>query len=62
MDYFKEAGLNRLVIEKAKDPARDDVNPNGMDFWFRIEKGCKFIPFEKPNNADSLVAKAKEGG
>ncbi len=60
MDYFKEAGLHRLVIEKAKDPARDDVNPNGMDFWFRIEKGCDFIPVEKPKNADSVVAKARK--
>ncbi len=60
MDYFKEVGLNRLVIEKAKDPARDDVDPNGMEFWFRIEKGCDFIPVEKPKNADSLVAKARK--
>lgn len=60
MDYFKDVDLNRLVIRKAKDPARDDVNPNGMDFWFRIEKGCKFIPVEKPKNADSLVAKARK--
>ena len=60
MDYFKEAGLHRLVIEKAKDPARDDVNPNGMDFWFRIEKGCKFIPVDKPKNAGQLVAQARK--
>jgi hypothetical protein len=32
MDNFKKRGLNRLVIEKAKDPANEDVNPNGMDF------------------------------
>lgn len=60
MDYFKEAGLNRLVIEKAKDPAREDVNPNGLAFWFRIEKGCKFIPVEKPINGDALVARARK--
>ncbi|MFA4901309.1 MAG: hypothetical protein WC600_01050 [Desulfobaccales bacterium] len=60
LDYFKERDLNRLVIEKAKDPARDDVNPNGMDFWFRIEKGCRFIPVEKPKDADKLVATARK--
>jgi hypothetical protein len=63
LDYFKERDLNRLVIEKAKDPARDDINPNGMDFWFRIELGCKFIPIEKPKDADRLVLDArKEAG
>jgi hypothetical protein len=60
LDNFKERGLNRLVIEKAKDPARDDVDPNGMAFWFRIEKGCKFIPVEKPQDADKLVAQARK--
>lgn len=60
LDYFKERDLNRLVIEKAKDPARDDVNPNGMDFWFRIEKGCQFIPVDKPRDADKLVAAARK--
>jgi hypothetical protein len=60
IDHFKERGLNRLVIEKAKDPARDDVDPNGMDFWFRIERGCRFIPVEKPRDADKLVAQARK--
>ena len=60
MDHFKEVGLNRLVIEKAKDPAREDIDPNGMDFWFRIEKGCKFIPVERPKNADKVVAQARK--
>jgi hypothetical protein len=60
MDCFKERGLNRLVIEKAKDPANDEVNPNGLDFWFRIEKGCKFVAVDKPRDADKLVAKARK--
>jgi hypothetical protein len=60
LDNFKERGLNRLVIEKAKDPARDDVDPNGKDFWFRIEKGCRFIPVEKPRDADRLVSLARK--
>jgi hypothetical protein len=60
LDNFKNRNLNRLVIEKAKDPANDDVNPNGMDFWFRIEKGCMFIPVEKPQDANDLVFKARK--
>lgn len=60
MDSFKERGLNRLVIEKAKDPANDEVDPNGLDFWFRIEKGCKFVAVDKPGDADKLVAKARK--
>jgi hypothetical protein len=60
LDNFKERGLNRLVIEKAKDPARDDVDPNGMDFWFRIEKGCRFIAVERPRGADRLVSQARK--
>jgi hypothetical protein len=60
LDYFKERDLNRLVIEKAKDPAKYEVNANGRDFWFRIEKGCKFIPVAKPKDADKLVAKARK--
>ena len=62
LDNFKERGLNRMVIEKAKDPARDDVDPNGMDFWFRIEKGCKFIPVEKPQDARQAGGPGKEAG
>jgi hypothetical protein len=60
LDYFKERDLNRLVIEKAKDPARDDVNPNGMDLWFHIEKGCRLIPVDKPGDANKLVAAARK--
>ena len=63
LDHFQECGLNRLVIEKAKDPARDDVDPNGKDFWFRIDQGSKFILEEKPKDATKLVEKArKEAG
>jgi hypothetical protein len=60
LDNFKERGLNRLVIEKAKDPANNDVDPNGMDFWFCIEKGCNFIPVDKPRDANGLVAAARK--
>ena len=60
IDYFQECGLNRLVIEKAKDPANKDINPNGMDFWFRIEEGCKFVPVERPKDASKLIDKARK--
>jgi len=60
LDYFKDCGLNRLVIEKAKNPANDEINPNGMDFWFRIEKGCNFVHEKRPQNAKQLIKDARK--
>ena len=60
IDYFQECGLNRLVIEKAKDPANKNINPNGMDFWFKIEEGCKFVSVETPKDAGKLIDKARK--
>jgi hypothetical protein len=60
LDFFQEVGLNRLVIEKAKDWADDQRNPNGLDFWFEIRKGCEFVLKDRPSKAEKLVAKARE--
>lgn len=36
-----DAGTARLV--KAKNWKNEDLNPNGMEFKFKLAKGCKFI-------------------
>ena len=51
---------NPLPMRLPLGLARDDVDPNGMDFWFRIEKGCRFILVDKPKDADKLVAAARK--
>ena len=41
-------GSNRLKIVKAKEWARDDINPNGLEWSYKLVKGCQFVGIREP--------------
>jgi len=48
MDSAGMDGSNRLKIVKAKEWARDDINPNGLEWSYKLVKGCQFVGIREP--------------
>ncbi len=48
MDSSGLSGGSRLKIIKAKEWARDDINPNGLEWSYKLIKGCIFCNIVEP--------------
>lgn len=48
MDSAGQDGYSRMKIVKAKEWQQDNVNPNNMEFQYKLLSGCRFVNIQYP--------------
>jgi hypothetical protein len=49
MDSAGKDGHSRLKIVKAKEWAHENINPNGMEWGYKLVNGCSFVQVQDPD-------------
>jgi hypothetical protein len=54
MDSAGKDGHSRLKIVKAKEWVHENINPNNMEWGYKLVNGCQFVSIEEPDGLPAL--------